>query len=375
MNILRTYCLALLPSLFVFGCSSKQPPEPFWIGHLAQLSGSGKAQGIQAQKGVRLAVDDAMTAGVRVLGRALAVRHVDTRGDGESARAEAVRLITVSKATALLVSADPASAERVGRESLAYGLPVLLCGELGVPPAENVFVLGAGPEPRGRALARCAADEVKAGTVAVLVDSRNPVAGALAAAFVQQYRKTPRSTVQEWEYQNAEEFKERIGQLLKTQPGTVLVAGTWTDMLKVRADLHEAKRTVPILFGGEDTGATAMRSQDAEGAEIYLATAFAIDGLSEKGRDFAERFQKATGEPPTLAAALAYDGTRLLFDAMSKANTISGTRVREQLAKIEGFESVTGTLSFKERQACRPIFVVRLKGDAAKMVKTVSAEE
>ncbi len=177
MSSRRVFVLALLPGLILPGCSSKTPPEPLWVGHLAQLSGPGKAQGTQSQEAVRMAVDE--LSALRVAGRPLAVRHVDTRGDAETARGEAVRLITVSKVTALLVGGEAAQAERVGREALPYGVPVLVCGELPLPPGENVFVVGAGAERRGAALARYANDSIKPDTVAVVVDGRNALAGSL----------------------------------------------------------------------------------------------------------------------------------------------------------------------------------------------------
>jgi branched-chain amino acid transport system substrate-binding protein len=370
-----TLVLAVCPALFLCGCSSKATPEPIWVGHVAQLSGPAKGPGTQASQGINLAVKEAAAAESRVLGRPLAVRHVDTHGDAETARAEAIRLIAVSKVSALLASMEGAQAERVGREALQYGVPVVVCGELASPPGENVFVLGAGPQPRGRTLARYASDELKAGSVAVVVHGPNAIAAALGTAFVQQFRKNDGSTVLECGYQNDDEFKECIGRVLKARPAAVLLAGSVRDCLRIRADLQAAKLNVPLLFGGEDGGATGLRLDDTEGPDLYLATAFADDGASDKGHDFARRFKEETGEVPSLAAALAYDGTRLLFDAMRQAGTANGARIREQLARGEPFESMTGNWSFKDRQAVRRVFVVRVKGGKATVVKIAAAEE
>ncbi len=367
--------LVVLPGLFLVGCSSKTTPEPLWVGHLAQLSGAGKVQGMQARQGVKLAVEETTAAGTRVLGRPLAVRHVDTRGDAETPRSEAVRLIAVSKVSALLADVDSAQAERVGRESLPYGVPVLVCGELASPPGDNVFVLGAGPEARGRALARFAVDSLKADAVLVVTDGRNALAGAVAAAFVRQCRKDGRLKTPELEYLNEEEFKERLSRVIKAKPAAVLLAGSTRDCRRLQAELQTAGLKTSILFGGEDGVAAELRSDAENHPDLYLATAYAKEGLSEKGRDFTRRFQEATSDPAALAAALAYDGTRLLFEAMRKAETGSGPRVREQLAKIEAFESVTGSLSFKDRQAQRPVFVVALKGAETTLVKAVLPDE
>ncbi len=168
-------------------------------------------------------------------------------------------------------------------------------------------------------------------------------------------------------------MKERLSRLVKSRPGAVLVAGSVRDCPRVRADLLEAKVSVPVLFGGEDVGASGLRPEEKDGPEVYFATAFADERLSEKGRDLARRFRESTGEGPTIAAALAYDATRLLFEVMGQTGTANGARVRDQLAKTEVFESVTGSLAFKDRQARRPVFVVRVREGEAKVVKTVAA--
>src|SRR5439155_27029397 len=130
----------------------------------------------------------------------------------------------------------------------------------------------------------------------------------------------------------------------------VLVAGSADDAEQVRTDLHTAKRTVPLLFGGADgIGSWA----ETPGLDVYSATAFATDGLSEKGSTFARRYQESTGERFDLSAALSADATRLLFEGLKSA--APNAKLRDQLAKIETFETTTGNVTFKDRQARRPV--------------------
>jgi ABC-type branched-subunit amino acid transport system substrate-binding protein len=362
--------LILLSLLLLTGCSQKTPPEPIWVGHLTSMTGPGKSAGVASQAAVKLDVEDFAADGFKVVGRPVAVRHVDTRGDAETARVEAGRLIAVNKVVALLTAVDPASAERIGRESLPYGVPVVVCGELPGPPGENVFVVGAGPAARGRALARAAEDIVKGGPVAVLVDGRDPIAGALASAFAREYRKDGKHTATVADYLNADEFSRKRAALVGQKFDAVLLAGSAEDAEQLRNDLHTTKRTCPLLFGGAD-GVSSW--SDIAGVPVYSATAFLTEELSEKGGAFARRYQEKTGERFDLSAALAVDATNLLFEALKQ--TAPGTKLREQLAKIETLDGTTGALTFKDRQARRPVFVVSWKGGAATLVKKVPAEQ
>jgi len=170
------------------GCGPKAEPEPLYIGHLLPLSGSDRARGEEARQGVRLAVEEALTADVRCAGRPLAVRHVDDRGDAETVRAEATRLLAVNRVPALLGGVDPAFNQALARTVQPSGVPVLLPTELPEPPrADNIFCLEVSPAERGRALAGFAHEDLKATRAAVVVREGDPVAGTLAAAFVEEW--------------------------------------------------------------------------------------------------------------------------------------------------------------------------------------------
>ena len=131
------------------------------------------------------------------------------------------------------------------------------------------------------------------------------------------------------------------------------------------------KRPTPLFFGGVDGSADTLG--DGPGPDVYVATAFATEGLNDKGRDYARRYQQVTGERFDLAAALSWDATTILYEALKQAG-VPGTKLREQLGRAEAFEATTGPLTFKERQARRPVFVLRWKDGQATLAKTVAPE-
>jgi ABC-type branched-subunit amino acid transport system substrate-binding protein len=116
--------------------------------------------------------------------------------------------------------------------------------------------------------------------------------------------------------------------------------------------------------------------------ETWSATAFVVEGLSSKGKDFDKRYQEEFHEPPSLEAAQAYDSGRLLFSQM-QIGSVSSTRTREdmlrelmeKLKRVDSFDSVTGKITWKDRQPTRTIFVVQVKNEEAKLVQTVAPDE
>jgi hypothetical protein len=273
----------------------------------------------------------------------------------------------------------------VAREAQQDGVPLLLLSELpsgmSGSAGEGVFSLAAAPGVRGKALAKWLSDTLPGARVLVLKDALDPVAVTVAAAFV---RELPRS------------FRVEEGALgdpaasLGEKPGAVLLACPPGDFGKHRQRLLDAGFDGPVLYGGEDAGPEELRNvstgsappmpqagpEDAGKAvrRIVLATVYCPEGLTEQGQEFARKYQEKFGVPPDLAAAQAYDGARLLLDAIRRAETTTAPHIRDELGKTKDFETVTGPLRFDDHAARRRVFVLESSDGRTKLLRTQEPE-
>jgi branched-chain amino acid transport system substrate-binding protein len=353
------------------GCGGKAP-EPIRIGHLAPLSGPGRDAGEHARQGIQLAVEEWNADAANGPGRKVAALHVDIHDD-EAAQAEAVRLLSVNRVAALIVGPDGALAETAARAAGPYEAAVVLPGELAAPPA-GVFAVGASPSQRGRALARFARRDLPPGRAGVLTDGRAPVAAALASAFRKAGPQDDATASFEWTYGKDKELATQVQEAAQAKPGVVLVAGPADDLRKAGAALRAAGLRVPLLYGGPDVGPAALEGGPPAAPDVYLATAYAPEGLTDAGKDFARRYGERFHAAPDLHAALAYDGTRLILAALRQVPDVTPARLRARLAQREPFESVTGPLTWKDGQPRRPLFLLRLENNRPKFVKALGPE-
>jgi ABC-type branched-subunit amino acid transport system substrate-binding protein len=352
--------LLLLSLLLLPGCLGNTPPEPIRLGQLIPLSGADRLLGEHARLGVRLAMDENAQANRTFLGRPLAMLHVDTQSSAEATRAETVRLLTVNRVPGLVASPDSSEARTIVRATQPFGVPLIVPGELaGDRPPENVVTLGVAPAQRGRALARLV-QERKLAPVAVLTDSSDELAVEAAEAFSRDVRKD--AALREWTFGGSTDEVGWLDEVARFKPGAVLIAGSVKTFAALRKALGKAGVQAPLLYAGADAGVDALRPL-GDSSAIYLATVCLREGLSEKGKDFARRYQEANREPPDFAALQSYDAARLLMEGLYQSVTGSPLRVREQLAQMKKFDSVTGPLSIKDRRASRKLFVVELKNE------------
>jgi branched-chain amino acid transport system substrate-binding protein len=348
------------------GCGGKAP-EPIRIGHLAPLSGPERAAGEHARQGIQLAVEEWNADAANGPGRKVAVLHVDVHDD-EAAQAEAVRLLSVNRVAALIVGPDGALAETAARAAGPYEAAVVLPGALASPNA-GVFAVGASPSARGRALARFSRRDLSPVRAGVLTYDRDPVAVALASAFRKAGPQDEDTAPFEWRYGKDKELAAQVQETAKARPAMVLVAGPVADLRKAGAALQAAGLRVPLLYGGPDVGLAELEGAPPAAPDVYLATAYAPEGLPDAGKEFARRYVERFHAPPDLHAALAYDGARLLLAALRQVPDVTPARLRARLAQREPFESVTGPLTWKDGQPLRPLFLLRLANNRPKLVQ------
>jgi branched-chain amino acid transport system substrate-binding protein len=370
------------------GCGTQSEPAPVWIGHLSPLSGPEKASGESARRGIRLAVEQAnQQPDDEGAGRPVRVLHTDTHGDAEAFAAEATRLVRVNKVAALL---GGSKAEEVQEFKRLERTGVCLVSPAGLPAdspsSKNIFFTGMAPACQGQALARFAAEK-RFRHVVVLVDveARPSQNRAVAEAFKEKFleivrKQTPARKVAvagPWPYSKETSLPKRARRIIeeiqnagpakKPKPDAILLAGKAAALKQLREELGSQR--LPVLFGGEEGSIPELLEEPETNHGIYLATAFVPEAGTDRSKAFVKQFTKRYGEAPDVHAALAYDGARLLFTALRQAKSLERDAVRDALAEIKDFPSLTGPLSFDNQgQAQRPVFIVHIeKGKATKV--------
>ena len=85
---------------------------------------------------------------------------------------------------------------------------------------------------------------------------------------------------------------------------------------------------------------------------LFFSTHYAAAGAKGATKEFIDAFQTKYGYVPDDVAALTWDSIRLLSRAIENLPEITGkletdrSAIREQLARINNFEGITGTMTF-----------------------------
>ncbi len=377
------WMLALAACLWMFTASVRAAPEPatgepILIGHYGSLTGSEATFGQSTSNGIKLAIKQLNAKG-GVLGRPLQLKEYDTRGDAGEAKLTVERLVKADKVVAVI-------GEVASKLSLAGG-PVCQAAKVPMisPSSTNPRVTEVGDyifrvcfiDPfQGFAGAKFARENLKAKSAALLVDQAQAYAVGLAEQFEKNFIGMGGSIATRQTYTGgASDFTAQLTSIRSAKPDVIYVPGYYTDVGNIALQARKLGLTQPLLGGdGWDSAELARIAKDAIEGSFYT-NHYAPDQPEAAVVEFIKQYKESFGgQTPDGLAALGYDATKILADALTRAGTTDGPKLRDAIAATKDFPAVTGTITINQnRDAVKSAVVVEMVGDppAPKYVTTV----
>jgi branched-chain amino acid transport system substrate-binding protein len=105
----------------------------------------------------------------------------------------------------------------------------------------------------------------------------------------------------------------------------------------------------------------------------YMSNHNSVDDPDPRIQKFVADYKGKYGAVPDSLAALGYDAANVLFDAIKRAGTTEGPKLREAIASTANFPGVTGTITLdKERNAVKPAVVLKVGDGKFEYVETIN---
>jgi branched-chain amino acid transport system substrate-binding protein len=359
-------------------CGGEKAPgaEGIQVGFFGALTGPTATFALSGKNGSTLAADQINAAG-GVLGKRIEFVVEDDRGEASEAASAVSKLITRDHVVALI--GENASSRTLAAAPIAqsYGVPIIS------PSSTNVEVTKKGDyifrvcfidSYQGGVLSSFAFHTLNARSAAMLVDARNDYSVGLAAAFRQAFEKEGGRMVGELKYAEGDsDFSAQLTAIGALHPDVLVIPGYYTDAGLV------ARQAKSLGVGATLLGADGWDSPKL--AEIggpaieggYFSNHYSVDDPSPAVRRFVDAYHKRYGADPDSIAALSYDAVRLLADAIRRAGSTEGKRVRDALAETKDFEGVTGRITMDaDRNPIKPAVILKVEGGRFRFVRSVA---
>lgn len=336
------------------------------IGYFGDLSGPTFNFGKSAYNGVLMAADEINQNG-GINGRRIDVVIEDDKGSPEEAARLTAKLIDQDKVLAIIAGGTSGNSRAAAPKAQSSHVPLI--SPSSTDPAvtqtgDYIFRACFVDSFQGEVMASFAANTLKAKKAAILFDFNSSYGLGLTEYFKVSFTKLGGHIVSEQSYaQGDADFKGQLSTIRAAEPDVIYIPGYYGDVALIAKQARLIGLTQPLLGGdGWDAPELWQLGGDALNGS-YISTHYSVDDPSPAIQAFVETYKQRYGNLlPDAHAALAYDATRLLFDAMARGGLSDSTKLREALAQTKNFAGVTGIINMDaSRNAVKPAVVMKLE--------------
>ena len=352
-------------------------PAPIKIGQYASLTGKEASFGQASHRGVALAVDE-LNAHGGILGREVEFLVEDIQSKpGESATAvkkliardEVVAVLGGNASTNSLEAAPVCQAAHVPMIAISSTNPKVTA--MGSYIFRACFI----DSFQGAVLAKFSHDTLHAKRVALLTSVSAPYSVGLSRVFRERFTAAGGEIVAEQKYTEGDkDFRAQLTAIKSLAPDAIAATGYYTEAALICRQARDLGLDLPII-GGDGWEAPQLIYLGGAAVEgTYYSTHYSAESPAPEVQLFIKKFRaRYDGETPDAVAALGYDAMMLLADAITRAGTTAGPRLRDALAATKDFPGVTGRTTIDaERNTSKPAIIVTVKDGHVQFVAAVT---
>jgi branched-chain amino acid transport system substrate-binding protein len=211
--------------------------------------------------------------------------------------------------------------------------------------------------------------------VAVFVDEKSDYSKGLAKFFKEKFVANGGEIATELDYNGGDkDFKAQLTAIKSANPNGVFVPGYYTDVALICVQAKQLGLEVPF-YGGDGWESEKLTEIGRDAVEgNYFSTHYSPAVGSELSKKFVEDYKKRwNGKTPDALAACGYDSALVLADAIKRAGSTDGQKVRDALAATKDFPAVTGVITINEnRDAVKSAVILQIKDGQYKFLETVA---
>lgn len=334
--------------------TTKKPDEAatIKIGGLGPLTGPLAIYGVTATNGSKLAFEEINKNG-GILGKQVEFVLFDEKGDSTEAVTAYNRLVdegVVALVGDITSKPSLAVAEIAAQDNMPMITPTGTQFNI-TEAGPNVFRVCFTDPYQGVILANLAKNNLKANTVAIMVNNSSDYSDGVAEAFIKEAERLGLKIVAKEGYAEGDkDFRAQLTKVAATNPDVLLVPDYYEQVALITTQAREVG--VKSTFIGPDgwDGVAKALDSSAYGAveNSYFTNHYSVEDTNEKVQNFLKAYREKYKDEPSAFSALSYDAAYLMKDAIEKAGSTDKDAIVKAM-KESDFAGVTGHLRFDEK--------------------------
>lgn len=206
---------------------------------------------------------------------------------------------------------------------------------------------------QGTALANFAYKELKAKTVAILMESDNEYSIDLGEYYMNAFAELnnySQSILLEGYYKSGQkQHDENLLKIKTINPDVIFIPGNYKDVAEIakQAKLLGIESTII----GTDTLDTQefIEAPDHSSDGVYYSTFYSHEIIeNEEGKKFLSAYKKKYGKDPNSFSALGYDAYLLIYDALKRVDKYEPNEINDAIHLAKNVEGAAGLITMDQ---------------------------
>jgi branched-chain amino acid transport system substrate-binding protein len=367
--------MALVAMMGLVLVGPAQAQDVIKIGAYLPMTGAVAAYGESEWGGIQIARD----MEPEVLGKKIELKLADTKSDKIEAANAMTLLVEKEKVAGVLGEAISGNSMAGNPISEAAKIPTVS------PTATNPLVNQGKQyafracfiDPfQGEVAARFAKNDLKAQTAAIIIDQAQDYAVGLAKFFEKEFTKIGGKVVSTSYIQTGDQdFSAQLSAVQASKPDIIYAPNYYTEDALMAKQARDLGIKQPILTGDGAQEAALIEIGGKAVEEVYFTGHFHKQAATtDRAKEYIKRYEeKNKGKEADAFGALGADAYFLLIDAIKRAGSTDGTKVREALAATKDFKGVSGTITMGENgNPVKSMVINKVQGGKFVYVTTVN---
>ena len=361
--------------LALIGASSLAEDE-IKVGEFAALTGGSASFGQSSHKGTALAFDE-INAAAGASGKKFKLITEDDQSAAGQPATIVRKLIAQDKVVAVLGEVRSSATLEAAPICQQDKVPLIS------PPATNPKVTEVGNyvsrvcfiDPfQGTVMAKFALSKGWK-KVAVLTDVKQDYSVGLAEFFSKGFTAGGGQIVKEQKYSTGDkDFKPQLTSIKASKPDAIFIPGYYGEVALIGKQARLLGIKVPLLGGDGWVGDSLLKVGGNSLDGSFFSCHFSAEDKSPAVQEFVKKYKaKYGGEEPDDMAALGYDSAMILADAIKRAGTTAGDKLKDAIAATKDYKGVTGIITLDaHRDARKPAVILTIGKGGFQFVETVA---
>lgn len=344
---LTAVCLLIVSMMFTVAQGAGKTIK---LGTIQPISGQVSAYGTQTRDAILMAVEEINAKG-GVLGRKIEMAVEDDEASPDKAKNAIMKLVARDKVIAVigaLTSKCSLAITKYAQEKKIVMISPTSTNDTVTDAGDYIFRACYNDSFQGEVVAQFSYETLKAKRAAILYDITNDYSKGLTTNFSSKFKALGGQIVASESYStNDKDFNAQLTKIKATKPDVLFIPDYYSTISLIAKQVRSQGLTIPMV--GADGWDEITNNAGDEVLDCYYSNHYSPDANDPEVKAFVKKYEAKYKITPNALAALGYDATYILAQAIQRAKSTDPAKIKVAMMKTNR-KYVTGHIKFNSKR-------------------------